>query len=75
MISAVCLLLEAVEEDQSLIHSEALSSSDSFPFRDMCTKCHIRLTELVLLHGDNKNTKNITTFLRRNNFAPMNEGM
>jgi len=73
VISAVCLLLEAVEEDQNLIHSEALSSSDSFPFRDMCTKCHIRLPELVLLQGDNKNIKQVTPFLRCNNFAPMNE--
>lgn len=47
VISAVCLLLEAVQEDQNLIHSEALSSSDSFPFRDMCTKCHLRLPERI----------------------------
>jgi hypothetical protein len=64
--SSDCLLLEAVEEDQNLIHTEALSSSDSFPFRDMCTN------ELVLLQGDNKNTKYITRFLCRNNFTPMN---
>ena len=73
MISAVCLLLKAVEEDRNLIHSEALSLSDSFPFRDMCAKCHIRLLELVLLQGDNKNTKHITPFLCRNNFVPMIE--
>jgi hypothetical protein len=73
VISAVCLLLEEAEEDQNLIHSEALSSSDSFPFRDMCTKCYIRLPEIVFRQGDNKNTTQITPFLRRNNFVPMNE--
>jgi hypothetical protein len=73
VISAVCLLLEAVKEEQNLIHSEALSSSDSIPFRDICKKCHIRFPELVLLQGDNKNNKQITPFLLRNNFAPMNE--
>jgi hypothetical protein len=35
--------------------------------------CHIRLPELVLLQGGNKNTTQIAPFLRRNNFAPMNE--
>ena len=32
-------------EDRKPIHSEALSLSDSFPFRDMCAKCHVGLLE------------------------------
>jgi hypothetical protein len=41
----------------------------------MCTKCHIRLPELVLLQENNKNFKQMTPFLLRNNIAPVNEAI
>jgi hypothetical protein len=72
VIAAFYRLQEAVKEEQNPLYSKDVSSSDSFLFPDVGTKCHLRLPELVSLQGT-KNNKHMRDFMSRSKFISMNE--